>query len=501
MLSETPVGGAAILDALPLAVLLIGQDGCVVQANPAAEELFGTSAAVLAKIGLNGIISPFTSLIAMVEQARQNEQTMFEHGVELDLLRGVGPRLVDVRATPLAQKPELVVLSLARAVRRGLATTTGKHNESIGRNDESEFDERLSLIGHAPAMQDIYRTLARLKSNDLTVMIVGESGTGKELIARALHEYGKRRAGPFVAINMAAIPRELIESDLFGHEKGAFTGAVTRKEGRFEQADGGTLFLDEVGDMPLEAQTSLLRVLEEGEFISVGGIKPRRKNVRIIAATHRNLRQMVAQGLFRKDLFFRLNVVPIRVPPLRERKDDIALLMRHFLLRSMNEGLPGTRISAPAMQRLKMHDWPGNVRELENLARRLVILHNDEIIESDAIEKELAETKSHPVSKESEGALRAARAPGDDNLGLAVERQLSEYFAAHEGALPPEGLYDRVVREVERPLLTVSLEATGGNQLKAAKMLGINRNTLRKKIRDLDIRVIRGVRQDIDGIE
>ncbi|MDA0229876.1 MAG: nitrogen regulation protein NR(I) [Proteobacteria bacterium] len=390
---------------------------------------------------------------------------------------------------------------VARAVRRGLAAKAGNNSEAIAQDDESEFDERLPLIGRAPAMQEIYRTLARLMSTDLTVMIVGESGTGKELIARALHEYGKRRAGPFVAINMAAIPRELIESELFGHEKGAFTGAVARKEGRFEQAHGGTLFLDEVGDMPLEAQTRLLRVLQEGEFISVGGIKPLYTNVRIIAATHRNLRQMVAQGLFREDLFFRLNVVPLRLPPLRERKDDIALLMRHFLVRAVNEGLPGKSISPAAMQRLKLHDWPGNVRELENLARRIAVLHNEEIIEPDAIEKELAESMPPPYSAESEGALRAASAPGDDNLGLAVERQLSGYFAAHEGELPPAGLYDRVLREIERPLLTVSLVATGGNQLKAAKMLGINRNTLRKKIRDLDIRVIRGVRQDIDGIE
>ena len=357
------------------------------------------------------------------------------------------------------------------------------------------------MIGRAPAMQEIYRTLARLMSTDLTVMIVGESGTGKELVARALHEYGKRRAGPFVPINMAAIPRELIESELFGHEKGAFTGAVARKEGRFEQADGGTLFLDEVGDMPLDAQTRLLRVIQEGEFISVGGIKPLHTNVRIIAATHRNLRQMVAQGLFREDLYFRLNVVPIRLPPLRERKDDIALLMRHFLVRAMNEELPGKSLSPAAMQRLKMYDWPGNVRELENLARRLSVLHYEEIIELDAIEKELAESTSSQFSAESEDAVGSAKAPGDDNLGLAVERQLSEYFAAHEGALPPEGLYGRVLREIERPLLTVSLVAAGGNQLKAAKMLGINRNTLRKKIRDLNIQVIRSCRQDIDGTE
>jgi len=390
---------------------------------------------------------------------------------------------------------------VARAVRRGLAATSEKDADADSQYDDGDFDERLPLIGRAPAMQDICRTLARLKSTDLTVMIVGESGTGKELIARALHEYGKRRAAPFVAINMAAIPRELIESELFGHEKGAFTGVLTRKEGRFEQADGGTLFLDEVGDMPLEAQTRLLRVLQEGEFMPVGGVKPKNANVRIVAATHRNLRHMVAHGLFREDLFFRLNVVPIRLPPLSERKEDIALLMRHFLVRAMNEGLPGKSISPAAMRRLKMHDWPGNVRELENLARRLAVLHTEEIIEPDAIESELAESAQAPAGTEPEGKLRAAKAAADESLGWAVERQVSEYFAAHEGALPPDGLYGRVLREIERPLLTVSLVATDGNQLKAAKLLGINRNTLRKKIRNLDIHVIRGVRQEIDGSE
>ena len=387
---------------------------------------------------------------------------------------------------------------VARAVRRGLAGGAPKEQEEEAELPDSEldFDERLPLIGRAPAMQEIYRTLARLMGTDLTVMIIGESGTGKELIARALHDYGKRRTAPFVAVNMAAIPRELVESELFGHEKGAFTGAVARKEGRFEQADGGTLFLDEVGDMPLEAQTRLLRVLQEGEFIPVGGSHPRTANVRIIAATHRNLRHLVAQGLFREDLFFRLNVVPIRVPPLRERKEDIAPLIRHFLVRAMNEGLPSKSVSPAAMRRLKMHDWPGNVRELENLARRLAVLHAEEVIEPDAVDNELAESAPLPPGAEANGALRAAIPPADDNLGLAVERHLSEYFAAHDGGLPADGLYGRILREIERPLLTVSLMATGGNQLKAAKMLGLNRNTLRKKIRDLNIRVVRGVKQD-----
>ncbi|HJN61515.1 MAG TPA: nitrogen regulation protein NR(I) [Alphaproteobacteria bacterium] len=385
---------------------------------------------------------------------------------------------------------------VARAVRRGLAGSAAKDIESAAEVDDGEFDERLPLIGRSPAMQEIYRTLARLMSTDLTVMIEGESGTGKELIARALHQYGKRRAAPFIAINMAAIPRELIESELFGHEKGAFTGAVARKEGRFEQADGGTLFLDEVGDMPVEAQTRLLRVLQEGEFISVGGSKPRYSDVRIIAATHQNLRELVAEEKFREDLYFRLNVVPIRLPPLRERKEDIAPLMRHFLVRAMNEGLPAKSISPAAMRRLRLHDWPGNVRELENLARRVAVLHAEEIIEPDVIENELTERKPAPAGEAAPQAAEASEAakaaPGDDSLDLAVERHLGEYFAAHEGALPPDGLYDRVLREIERPLLSVTLAATGGNQLKAAKLLGLNRNTLRKKIRGLDIRVVRG---------
>ncbi len=227
-------------------------------------------------------------------------------------------------------------------------------------------EDQLSLIGSSPAMQEIYRTIARLTTADLTVMINGESGTGKELVARALHEHGKRRGGPFVAINMAAIPRELIESELFGHERGAFTGALARSAGRFEQAAGGTLFLDEIGDMPPEAQTRLLRVLQEGEFTSVGGRTPIKANVRIIAATHRDLRAAIRQGLFREDLFYRLNVVPIRIPPLRERVEDIPVLARHFLNRASADGLPRKLLDEQAVERLKRHKWPGNVREVEN---------------------------------------------------------------------------------------------------------------------------------------
>src|ERR1700724_633596 len=236
---------------------------------------------------------------------------------------------------------------------------------------EDDLEEQLPLIGRSPAMQEVYRTLARLMGTDLTVTIMGESGTGKELVARALHNLGQRRNGPFVAINIAAIPLELIESELFGHEKGAFTGATARSIGRFEQAQGGTLFLDEIGDIPMEGQTRLPRVLQDGESTAVGGRVPIRANTRIIAATHRELSQLIRQGQFRDDLFYRINVAPIRLPPLRERSSDIPALVRHFTALTAREGLPVKILDEGAMERLRRYRWPGNVREFENLVRRL----------------------------------------------------------------------------------------------------------------------------------
>jgi two-component system nitrogen regulation response regulator GlnG len=352
--------------------------------------------------------------------------------------------------------------------------------------DEDEVDEQLPLIGRSPAMQEIYRAIARLMGTDLTVMINGESGTGKELVARALHDFGKRRNGPFVAINMAAIPRELIESELFGHEKGAFTGAHARSMGRFEQARGGTLFLDEIGDMPAEAQTRLLRVLQEGEYTAVGGRSPIRADIRIIAATHRDLSQLIRQGLFREDLFYRLNVAPMRLPPLRERTSDIPALVRHFATQAAREGLPPKTLDEGAMERMRRHRWPGNVRELENLVRRLSALYSEEVIGVDVIDAELAGA--------SESATLPAESANGEGLAVAVERHITDYFAAHKGAMPAAGLYDRVLREIERPLIVATLGATRGNQIKAAYLLGLNRNTLRKKIRELDIPVVRGLK-------
>src|SRR6266516_8070767 len=340
----------------------------------------------------------------------------------------------------------------------------------------------IPLVGRSAAMQEIYRFVARLMQTDLTVMITGESGTGKELVARALHDYGKRRSGPFVAINMAAIPRDLIESELFGHEKGAFTGANSRSSGRFEQAEGGTLFLDEIGDMPMEAQTRLLRVLQQGEYTTFGGRTPIKADVRIIAASNKDLRILIQQGLFREDLFFRLNVVPLRLPPLRERVEDVADLMRHFFGIAEREGLPTKQIEPAAYERLKHHRWPGNVRELENLARRLAALYPQETIAAAVIDAELSQPAM--VSADDEGR-------SEDTIGSAMERHLTRYFSNFGDNLPPPGLYHRILREIEQPLLSAALAATRGNQIRAADLLGVNRNTLRKKIRELEIQVIR----------
>ncbi|GAB1582035.1 nitrogen regulation protein NR(I) [Phyllobacterium phragmitis] len=371
---------------------------------------------------------------------------------------------------------------LVSIVGRALAEPKKKPETRAG----DEQAENMPLVGRSPAMQDIYRVLARMMQTDLTVMITGESGTGKELVARALHEYGRRRKGPFVAINMAAIPRDLIESELFGHEKGAFTGAQNRSSGRFEQADGGTLFLDEIGDMPMEAQTRLLRVLQQGEYMTVGGRTPIKTDVRIVAATNKDLRILINQGLFREDLYYRLNVVPLRLPPLRERSEDIPDLVRHFFKQAVKDGLPEKRITAAGLDLMRRYPWPGNVRELENMVRRLAALYPQEEITPEVIEAELKSDlhSPDPVS----GPLVSE----DLTIAQAVEINMQRYFTSFGSDLPPPGLYQRVLTEVEYPLILACLTATRGNQIKAADLLGLNRNTLRKKIRELGVNIYRG---------
>ena len=335
-------------------------------------------------------------------------------------------------------------------------------------------DERLPLIGRSAPMQEVYRTIARLVGADLTVLILGESGTGKELVARALHDMGRRKDGKFVVINLAATPRERVEAELFGRADG--------DSGKLVEADGGTLFLDEIGDMPLDAQTRLLRVID-GSEPALNPKTGRRPNARLIAATNRDLCALIAQGLFREDLYFRLNVAPIRLPPLRDRTEDIPDLARSFLLRANREGLPSKTIDQAALERLKLHAWPGNVRELENLIRRVCALYAEELITARIVEKELADQQ--PSQPGQEGPL---------TLAQLVERHLGGYFAEQPDGVPPVGLYDRVLEEVERPLIQLTLAATRGNQVRAAEILGLNRNTLRKKIQDLGVDLTRGRR-------
>ena len=343
--------------------------------------------------------------------------------------------------------------------------------------DETELptvtgdSEKMPLVGRSPAMQGVYRMITRVLRNDLTVLITGESGTGKELVAEAIHQLGNRRTGPFVAVNTGAIPADLVESELFGHEKGAFTGAIAQAIGKFEQAHGGTLFLDEIGDMPAEAQTRLLRALQSGRIRRVGGRQEIAVNVRIVAATNRDLTPMIAAGTFREDLFYRLNVVPIELPPLRERREDIAALTQHFLIAAAEEGLPRRHLTADAIARLEMRSWRGNVRELRNVVYRLALMAREDRIDAvslgDIIGEEVLPGR---VGLDEQGGFGAA---------------LATWLSAEDP--PPGALYHRALAAFEKPLIEHALGRTGGNQLKAAQLLGINRNTLRKRIGELGL--------------
>ncbi len=366
---------------------------------------------------------------------------------------------------------------LISIVKKALKTNTSQAGQV------QDLGEDNLLIGRSQPMQDLYKAMARVVQTELTVLIAGESGTGKELVARAMHLHGPRRDNPFVPVNMAAIPKELIESELFGHERGAFTGAESRTLGRFGQAKGGTLFLDEIGDMPLEAQTRLLRVLQEGEYRTVGGNSVIKSNVRIIAATNKNLRDQVRSGDFREDLFFRLNVVPLTLPALRDRSEDIPALAIHFLEKAVEIGLPKKSLSRGAQNTLMAFDWPGNVRELENLLQRVCALYAEDVISGDVIKTELERS----TSDLSGGLSPLIAHMGGGNLSQTVRMHLDQYFDHHEDGLLPPGLYQRILREIERPLIQKVLSITKGNQVKASELLGLNRNTLRKKINELEI--------------
>jgi two-component system nitrogen regulation response regulator GlnG len=322
------------------------------------------------------------------------------------------------------------------------------------------------LVGSSPQLLEIFKTIGRVAAREVSVLITGESGTGKELVARAIHAASTRSAGPFVPVNTAAIPRELLESELFGHERGAFTGAVAARIGRFREAAGGTLFLDEIGDMPVDLQAKLLRVLQGEAVTPVGGRQAERVDVRIIAATHRDLDAAVRDGSFREDLLYRLRVVPLHIPPLRERRDDIPALVDHFVARYGPELSGGARVViGPALEFLSRHGWPGNVRELENAIKRALVLSSGEVLEPEdfAFLRDPLETSSAEL-----GGLVRAEVEGALDSGDAE-------------------LYRRILERVERPLLEAVLARTEGNQIRAAALLGINRNTLRKKIVELGI--------------
>ena len=363
---------------------------------------------------------------------------------------------------------------LQKLIKKALESKQNLKNKTKIRNES----EKQLIVGRSPAMQDLYKSIARLSQNDLTVMIYGESGTGKELVAKALHKYSTRSEKPFIALNMAAIPNDLIESELFGHEKGSFTGAHQKSDGKFKLAEKGTLFLDEIGDMPIDAQTRLLRVLQEGEFTPIGGKEKIQADTRIIAATHKNLSNLIEKGEFREDLFYRLNVVPISIPPLRERKEDIPELVNHFLDKAKDLQLEPKKFTTESFQILEKYQWPGNVRELENFILKLCALYTDENIMNDDLAEEILNLQK----------LDQQMLDTDNQFSKILENYLSRNINKINKEYQGD-VYNYFVTELEKVLLLEVLKNKNGNQLKAAELLGLNRNTLRKKITELNISI------------
>ena len=363
---------------------------------------------------------------------------------------------------------------LQKLVKKALESKQNSNNKTKLKNES----EKQLIVGRSPSMQELYKSIARLSQNDLTVMIYGESGTGKELVAKALHKYSARSEKPFIALNMAAIPNDLIESELFGHEKGSFTGAHQKSDGKFKLAEKGTLFLDEIGDMPIDAQTRLLRVLQEGEFTPIGGKEKILADTRIIAATHKNLSSLIEKGEFREDLFYRLNVVPINIPPLRERKEDIPELVNHFLEKAKTLKLEPKKFNTESFQILEKYQWPGNVRELENFILKLCALYADEIIMNEDLVKEIKNLQK----------LDQQMLDTDSQFSKILENYLSKNINKINTEYQGD-VYNYFVTELEKVLLFEVLKNKNGNQLKAAELLGLNRNTLRKKITELNISI------------
>lgn len=383
---------------------------------------------------------------------------------------------------------------LSRAVELIRRAQEESQREAVAEEAAAQVPE---MLGQAPAMQDVFRAIGRLSQSHVTVLITGESGSGKELVARALHKHSPRADGPFVAINTAAIPKDLLESELFGHERGAFTGAQATRRGRFEQADGGTLFLDEIGDMPLDLQTRLLRVLSDGQFYRVGGHSPLKSNVRVIAATHQNLEERVRQGGFREDLFHRLNVIRLRLPALRERREDIPVLARYFLQRSATElGVEPKRLSDAALTKLVAFDFPGNVRQLENVCHWLSVMAPSQVVEPKDLPQELLQPQSPTLAAAAAGLPLAApaqalgelvtpaipAATGPDVWVAEMAREARRLLASGE----PE-VWDQLTRRFEASLILTALDLTRGRRIEAAQKLGIGRNTITRKIQELGL--------------
>jgi two-component system nitrogen regulation response regulator GlnG len=361
---------------------------------------------------------------------------------------------------------------------------------------ESQADEAPAevpeILGQAPSMQEVFRAIGRLSQSNVTILITGESGSGKEVVARALHKHSARAQGPFIALNMAAIPRDLLESELFGHERGAFTGAQAMRRGRFEQAEGGTLFLDEIGDMPAELQTRLLRVLSDGFYYRVGGHQPIKSDVRVIAATHQNLEERVRQGTFREDLYHRLNVIRLRLPPLRERREDVALLARHFLAKSARElGVEAKRLSPEALRFIESLPFPGNVRQLENLCHWLTVLAPAQVVKIEDLPLEIRQETAVPVAIPAQAPVPQAVAaqsavapavPSPEHWRALLIEEVQRRLASGAG-----DIMDQLTREFESAVIGTALRHTHGRRIDAAAKLGVGRNTITRKVQDLGL--------------